>query len=305
MAMLATLEGDEIQTDYYALDRLFTPNDGLGVELLGVDGWNAAKRKAANIAMNAIKKRRLFIVPEIVYCDQMDKVADFGTAKALFGLDVDYGVELLGYNPMKSLSKGLKKVVDDVGKAVSDVGKAVAAAPQKIISAANPVKGARTFAKSQIKLLKKYTKPSQALKLTLSPTEQLKAISSSDVTGVSQAVTKAAAKVSPDLMPYELTKKMVKKTAYSTPATRKAYKAGETVVRTADYISPGGAAEATDSPVVQYITGAGSSGNREIESPEVTEESSWASLINWKTLAVGGLAAWLIFGRRGNKRGRR
>ena len=298
MAMLATLEGDEIQTDYYALDRLFTPNDGLGVELLGVDGWNAAKRKAANIAMNAIKKRRLFIVPEIVYCDQMDQAADFGTAKALFGLDVDYGVELLGYSPMKSLSKGLKKVV-------SEVGKAVTAAPQKIISTANPVKGARTFAKSQLKLLKKYTKPSQALKLSLFPTEQLKAISSSDVTGVSQAVTKAAAKVSPDLMPYELTKKTVKKAAYSIPVMRKAYKAGETVVRTTDYISPGGAAEATESPVVQYITGAGSSGNRDIESPEVTEESSWASLINWKTLAVGGLAAWLIFGRRGNKRGRR
>lgn len=299
MAMLATLEGDDIQTDYYALDRLFTPNDGLGVELLGVDGWNAAKRKAANIAINAIRKRRLFIVPEIVYCDQMDKEADFGTAKALFGLDVDYGVELLGYNPAKSLAKGLKKVVSDVGKAITD-------APKKIASSVNPVTGARKFAKSQIKLIKKYTKPSQALKLTLSPTEQLKAISSGDVTGVSQAVTKAAAKVSPDLMPYELTKKTVKKTAYSTPVTRKAYKAGETVVRTADYISPGGAAEATDSPVVQYITGAGSSGNRQIEeSPELTEERSWASLINWKTLAVGGLAAWLIFGRRGNKRGRR
>ena len=169
MAMLATLEGEQIGTDEYILSRMFSPNDGLGVELLGVDGWNFAKRKVANAARNALKNKRLFIVPEIIYCDQMDKPVDMGMVQ-LFGIDIEYCNELLGWNPVKSITKAAKK-------AVSEVTKAVAKAPEKIAKSINPITATKKFINTQKNLIKKYTKPSQALKLTLSPTEQLKVIS--------------------------------------------------------------------------------------------------------------------------------
>ena len=304
MAMLATLEGTETTgTDDYILSRMFSTNDGLGVELLGVDGWNYAKRKVANAARNALKNRRLFIVPEIIYCDQMDKPVDMGMVQ-LFGMDVDYCTELLGgWNPVKSITKAARK-------AVSEVTKAVSKAPKKIAESVNPVTATKKFLKTQANLVKKYSKPSQALKLTLSPTEQLKVISANDVTGISQAVTKQAAKISPDLMPYEVTKKVTKKVASTTQPTRQIYKIGKKSVRVADILSPGGIYEQTQKPepeiryITQYVTTP--SGGGETLPEETTTETGgfdWSGLLNWKTLAVGGVVAYFIFGR--GKRGKR
>lgn len=302
MAMLATLEGyEKMGTDEYILSRMFEPNDGLGVELLGVEGWNFAKRKVANAARNALKNRRLFIVPEIIYCDQIDKPLDMGMVQ-MFGMDVDYCTELLGWNPVKS-------IVDAGKKAVSEVAKAVTKAPEKIAKSINPVTASKNFLKTQVNLAKKYTKPSQALKLTLSPTEQLKVISANDVTGISQAVTKQAAKISPDLMPYNVTKEVTQKVASRTTPTRQIYNAGKESVRIADIPSPGGIYEQVQQPepeiryITQYVTTP--SGGAETLTTETTSSGfDLSGLLNWKTLLIAGGVAYLIFGR-GGKRGKK
>lgn len=299
MAMLATLEGTETTgTDEYILSRMFSPNDGLGVELLGVDGWNFAKRKVANAARNALKNRRLFIIPEIIYCDQMDKPVDMGIVQ-LFGMDVDYSTELLGYNIVKSITNAGKKAIKEVTKAITK-------APEKISKSINPVTSTRKFLKTQKDLIKKYTKPSQGLKLSLFPTEQLKVVSANDVTGISQAVTKQAAKISPDLMPYEVTKKVTKKVASTSQPTRQIYKIGEKSVRVADIPSPGGIYEQTQQqePEIRYITQyvTTPSGGGETLPEEATAEAGvfdWSGLLNWKTALIAGGVAYLIFGRRG------
>lgn len=303
MAMLATLEGTETTgTDEYILSRMFSPNDGLGVELLGVDGWNYAKSKVANAARNALKNKRLFIVPEIIYCDQMDKPLDLGMVQ-LFGMDADYCTELLGYNLFKSLTKKAQKAVDAVSKAIKK-------APEKAAKSLNPYAATKKFLKTNKDLIKKYTKPSQALKLSLSPSEQLKVVSANDVTGVSQAVTKQAAKISPDLMPYEVTKKTIKKAASTTQPTRQAYKIAEKSVRVADIPSPGGVYEQTQNPepeiryITQYVTTPSGGGETSPAETEAPAGFDWSGLLNWKTALVVGGVAYLIFGR-GGKRGRK
>lgn len=300
MAMLATLEGTETTgNDEYILSRMFSPNDGLGVELLGVDGWNYAKRKVANAAITALKNKRLFIVPEIIYCDQMDKHIDLGMVQ-LFGMDYDYCTELLGRNVFKSITKKAKKVVDEVSKAVTK-------APQKIAENINPVNATTNFLKTQKDLIKKYTKPSQALKLTLFPTEQLKVVSANDISGISKAVIKQAAKISPDLKPYEDTKKIIKKIASTSQPTRQIFKIGEKSVKVADIPSPGGIYEQTQKPEpeIRYITQYVNTPSGAVEAlpAETTTETAgfdWSGLLNWKTLAVGGVFVYLIFGR-GNR----
>ena len=124
MAMLATLEGTETTgTDDYILSRMFSPNDGLGVELMGVEGWNMAKRKAATAARNVIKAKRLFIVPEIIYCDPTPCRDDL--AGVLFGIDENYCNELLGFSLTKSLKKAVSGAAKSVNKATKKVKKAI------------------------------------------------------------------------------------------------------------------------------------------------------------------------------------
>ena len=211
MAMLATLEGTETTgKDEYILSRMFSPNDGLGVELLGVDGWNFVKRKVANAARAALKNKRLFIVPEIIYCDQMDKPLDMGMVQ-LFGMDLDYCNELLGFNIVKSLTdtaqKGIKMVHDTA------------------------VKGTKKVAKGGFNEIKKQTKdPFYALQVSISPTLQTRAISKTDPTGISTKIIGKTYKLAPDVLPNLLVDKATKESIKLDPTgvSQKLYKMAET-----------------------------------------------------------------------------
>ena len=226
MAMLATLEGNEATgTDEYILSRMFSPNDGLGVELMGVEGWNMAKRKAAIAAQNVLKAKRLFIVPEIVYCDPTP--CRDNLAGVLFGLDEGYCNELLGF----SLTKSLKKAVSSAAKSVT----------KKVKTASkNPIKSARDSAKAALKQVKKYSKPTEALKLSLSPTLQTRAIAKTDPTGISTAVMDKTYKTAPDVLPALTADITTKKTVKYDPTgiSQKLYKVGTNAAKSPDYLSP-------------------------------------------------------------------
>ena len=286
MAMLATLEGTETTgTDEYILSRMFSPNDGLGVELMGVVGWNMAKSKAANAARNVLKAKRLFIVPEIIYCDPTPCRDDL--AGVLFGLDESYCNELLGF----SLTKSLKKAVSSAAKSIT----------KKVKTASkNPVKSARDSAKAALKQVKKYSTPTKALQLSLSPTLQAKAIAKTDPTGISTAAMDKTYKLAPDVLPSLTADITTKKTVKYDPTgiSQKLYKVGTKAAKAPDYLSPGklydetkkqtAKKKATDTAPAETVAPAG---------------FDWSGLINWKTLAVGGVIAYFVFGR--GKRGKR
>lgn len=317
MPMLATLEGTETTgTDDYILSRMFSPNDGLGVELLGVDGWNYAKRKVANAARNALKNRRLFIVPEIIYCDQMDKPVDIGMVQ-LFGMDVDYCTELLGYNPFKSITDTAKKAI----KTVHDTA----------------VKSTKKVAKGGWKEIKKQVKdPFYALKVSMSPTLQTRAISKTDPTGMSTKVFEKTYKLAPDVLPNLLVDKATKESIKLDPTgvSQKLYKMGQKAKKVITRTTPAGAmdayqaaqrkkaaeqarkkaaeqaqeqaAEQAQQPTIIYQQMPGTTQYVPVSTePETTEPAGfdWSGLLNWKTLAVGGVVAYFIFGR--GKRGKR
>lgn len=318
MAMLATLEGTETTgTDDYILYRMFEPNDGLGVELLGVDGWNYAKRKVANAARNVLNAKRLFIVPEIIYCDPTPCRDDL--AGVLFGLDESYCNELLGF----SLTKSLKKAVSGAAKSVA----------KKVKTASiNPIKSAKDTAKAALKQVKKYTTPTEALKLSLSPTLQARAIAKTDPTGISTAVMDKTYKLAPDVLPTVTAYKTTKETVKYDPTgiSQNLFKFGKKFSKAPDYLSPGklydetkkrttnkkgtDTATAETVPPVQVNTAPADSITPQtptvIYYPQTTTTApaetvapagfDWSGLINWKTLAVGGVVAYLVFGR-GNR----
>lgn len=321
MAMLATLEGTErTGTDEYILSRMFSPNDGLGVELMGVEGWNMAKRKAATAARNVLKAKRLFIVPEIIYCDPTPCRDDL--AGVLFGIDEIYCNELLGL----SLTKSLKKAVSGAAKSVKSAAKS---ATKKVKKATfDPVGSGRNLAKKTAKTVMKYSRPDRALQMTLSPTYTAKAISETDPTGISTALVKKTYKFAPDVLPIATAEKTTKKSVKYDPTgiSQKLYKGvtglrkataetgPEQLIRrakrtvsskdetatTAETVTPT-AETVTQQPTVidypQQVT--------ETTAPAETTETGfdWSGIINWKTLAVGGVVAYFVFGR--GKRGKR
>ena len=314
MAMLATLEGNEATgTDEYILSRMFSPNDGLGVELMGVEGWNMAKRKAATAAQNVLKAKRLFIVPEIIYCDPTpchDNLAD-----VLFGLDEVYCNELLGVSLTKSLKKGLSSAAKSITKKVKTSSK-------------NPIKSARDSARVALKQVKKYSTPTKALQLSLSPTLQAKAIAKTDPTGVSTAVMDKTYKTAPDVLPSLTADITTKKTVKYDPTgiSQKLYKVGTKAAKSPDYLSPAKIYDETkkkaakkketeaaqvetvapadsitpQTPTVIYYPQTTTTAPAETVAPDGFD---WSGLINWKTLAVGGVVAYFVFGR--GKRGKR
>ena len=327
MAMLATLEGTETTgTDEYILSRMFSPNDGLGVELMGVEGWNMAKRKAAAAARNVLKAKRLFIVPEIIYCDPTPCRDDL--AGVLFGLDENYSNELLGF----SLTKSLKKAVSGAAKSVKSAAKS---ATKKVKTAnLNPIKSARDTAKAALKQAKKYSKPTEALKLSLSPTLQARAIAKTDPTGISTAAMDKTYKMAPDVLPTVTAYKTTKETVKYDPTgiSQKLFKIGTKSAKAPDYISPGKiydetkkrttkkketapapaetvapvqvntAPAETQTPTVIYYPQTTTTTPATTETVE-TSSFDWSGLINWKTFAVGGVVAYFVFGR--GKRGKR
>lgn len=311
MAMLATLEGEETGKDNYILSRMFSPNDGLGVELLGVDGWNYAKRKVATAARNALKNKRLFIVPEIIYCDQVDKPLDFGMVQ-LFGMDVDYCTELLGFNPFKSIA-------DTAKKAVQTVHDTAVKSTKKVI------KGGLSEIKKQVK------DPFYALKVSISPTLQARAVSKTDPTGISTKVFEKTYKLAPDVLPNLLVDKATKESIKLDPTgiSQKLYKMAEKSKKVITKITPSGAIDAyqeaqrkkaaeqarkkaaeqaqeqeqAQQPTIIYQQMPGTTQYVPVPTePQTTAPAAfdWSGLLNWKTLAVGGVVAYLIFGRRGN-----
>lgn len=342
MAMLATLEGTETTgtettgTDEYILSRMFSPNDGLGVELLGVDGWNFAKSKVANAARNALKNKRLFIVPEIIYCDQMDKPLDMGMVQ-LFGMDIDYCNELLGWNPLKSITDTAKKAV----KKVHDTA----------------VKSTKKVIKGGLKEIKKQSKdPFYALQVAMSPTLQARAISKTDPTGISTKVFDKTYKLAPDVLPNLLVDKATKESIKLDPTgvSQKLYetaeKAKELIIKT----TPAGAMDAYQeaqrkqaakraaeqaksiTKTAEYTKGmAYQEAQRKLAAERAAEQAAkraseqsqtivyeqmpgttqyvpvytetagfdWSGLLNWKTVLLAGGIAYFIFGR--GKRGKR
>ena len=286
MAMLATLEGTETTgTDEYILSRMFSPNDGLGVELLGVDGWNMAKRKAATAARNVLKAKRLFIVPEIIYCDPTPCRDDL--AGVLFGLDENYCNELLGF----SLTKSLKKAVSGAAKSVT----------KKVKTATlNPIKSAKDTAKAALKQVKKYSSPTEALKLSLSPTLQARAIAKTDPTGISTAVMDKTYKTAPDVLPTLTAYKTTKETVKYDPTgiSQKLFKIGTKSAKAPDYLSPVNIYDETKKRTTKKK--ATETAPAETVAPAGFD---WSGLINFKTLAVGGVIAYFVFGR--GKRGKR
>ena len=320
MAMLATLEGTETTgTDDYILSRMFSPNDGLGVELMGVVGWNMAKSKAANAARNVLKAKRLFIVPELIYCDPTP--CRDNLAGVLFGLDEGYCNELLGF----SLTKSLKKAVSNVAKSVDS---AVKSATKKVKTASiNPIKSARDSARAALKQAKKYSTPTKALQLSLSPTLQAKAIAKTDPTGISTAAMDKTYKLAPDVLPSLTADITTKKTVKYDPTgiSQKLYKVGTKAAKSPDYLSPAkiydetkkkaAKKKETESAQVETVAPADSITEQTptvIYYPQTTTAPAetvatagfdWSGLINWKTLAVGGVVAYFVFGR--GKRGKR
>ncbi len=317
MAMLATLEGEETGKDNYILSRMFSPNDGLGVELLGVDGWNYAKRKVATAARNALKNKRLFIVPEIIYCDQVDKPLDLGMVQ-LFGMDVDYCTELLGFNPFKSITDVAKKAVQTVHDTAVKSTKKV-------------IKGGLSEIKKQVK------DPFYALKVSMSPTLQARAISKTDPTGISTKVFEKTYKLAPDVLPNLMVDKATKASIKLDPTgvSQKLYKMAEKSKKVITKTTPAGAMDAyqaaqrkkaaeqsrkkaeeqarkeaaeraraqAQEPTIIYQQMPGTTQYVPVPTePQTTETAGfdWSGLLNWKTLAVGGVVAYLIFGRRGN-----
>lgn len=317
MAMLATLEGAEVtESDDYILGQMFEPNDGLGVELLGVSGWNYAKNKVANAARNALRAKRLFIVPEVIYCD-FTPCKD-NLAGVLFGMDEQYCNELLGF----SLTKSLKKAVSSVSKAVSSSQKKIKKA------SVNPVSSVKSVARAALKQAKKYSSPTKALQLSLSPTLQTKAIAQTDPTGISKEVINKTYKTAPDVLPSVVAEKSTEKTVKYDPTgySQKLYKTGKKIINLQDSTSPSGlydyykksrkkaaeqkAAEqkeldhnlieqqqtATEPQVIykqvpvstEYV-------------PVQTEQTGfdWSGLLNWKTVLIVGGVSYFIFGRRG------
>ena len=323
MAMLATLEGTETPgTDEYILSRMFEPNDGLGVELLGVDGWNFAKRKVATAARNALKNRRLFIVPEIIYCDQMDKPVDMGMVQ-LFGMDVDYCTELLGLNPFKSITDTAKKAIETVHDTAVKSTKKV-------------IKGGLKEAKKQVK------DPFYAFKVSTSPTLQARAIAKTDPTGLSTKVFEKTYKFAPDVLPnlifdkatkesvkldptgvsqkiYKISEKSKDVISKTTPAgaydayaaaqrKRQAAKAAEQAQKTRQGVADNlyTTSEATQEPTIIYQQMPGTT--QYVPAPTEPQTMApagfdWSGLVNWKTLAIGGMLAYFVFGR--GKRGKR
>lgn len=334
MAMLATLEGPEVvESDDYILGRMFEPNDGLGVELLGVDGWNYAKNKVANAARNALKNKRLFIVPEIIYCDQMDKPLDMGMVQ-LFGMDVDYSTELLGRNIVKSLTDTAKKAISAVHKA--------------------GVSSTRKAAKNVWKEVKKQSKdPFYAAKVAISPTLQTRAISKSDPTGISTKVFEKTYKFAPDVLPNLAVDKATKESIKLDPTgvSQTLYKMGQKgkdVVKTttpagtfeyyqrqqkkqqeqqaaneiadrikaereqrinelkaySDYKKSKAAAttQTTQEPQIIYQQVPGTT--EYVPVPTEPAGFDWSGLLNWKTALLAGGLAYFVFGRKG-KRGRK
>lgn len=315
MAMLATLEGEETGKDDYILSRMFSPNDGLGVELLGVDGWNYAKRKVATAARNALKNKRLFIVPEIIYCDQVDKPLDLGMVQ-LFGMDVDYCTELLGYNPFKSITEAAKEAI----KTVHDTA----------------VKSTKKVVKGGLKEIKKQiTDPFYAFKVSTSPTLQARAISKTDPTGLSTKVFEKTYKLAPDVLPNLLVDKATKESIKLDPTgvSQKLYKMAEKAKKVITKTTPAGAMDAyqaaqrkkaeeqarkkaeeqarketaaqSQEPTIIYQQMPGTTQYIPVPTEPQTTESAgfdWSGLLNWKTLAVGGVVAYLVFGR--GKRGK-
>lgn len=320
MAMLATLEGTETTgKDDYILSRMFSPNDGLGVELMGVEGWNYAKRKVANAARNALKNKRLFIVPEIIYCDQMDKPIDMGIVQ-LFGMDIDYCTELLGRNVFK-------KIVDKGKKAVKTVHDTA-------------VKSTKKVAKGGFEEIKKQVKdPFYALKVSMSPTLQTRAISRTDPTGISTKVLDKTYKLAPDVLPNLLVDKATKESVKLDPTgvSQNLFKWGKKSKSIITKTTPAGAidelkkaqrkqaaeqaqkkafeqrketaeqaAEQAQQPTIIYQQMPGTTQDVPVPAePQTTEPAvfDWSGLINWKTLAVGGVVAYFVFGR--GKRGKR
>lgn len=341
MAMLATLEGTETTgTDEYILSRMFSPNDGLGCELLGVDGWNFAKSKVATAAMNALKNKRLFIVPEIIYCDQIDKPMDMGMVQ-LFGMDVDYCTELLGLNIVKSLTDTAKKGI----KMVHDTA----------------VKSTKKVAKGGLKEIKKQTKdPFYALQVSMSPTLQTRAISKTDPTGISTKVIDKTYKLAPDVLPNLIVDKATKESIKLDPTgvSQKLYKTGEKAKELIIKTTPAGAMDAYQeaqrkqaakqaaeraksiTATAEYTKGtayqeaqrkqaAKQAAERAAEQarinrqrvadnlfhtsenlPVLTEPQTtytagfdWSGLLNWKTVLLAGGIAYFVFKR--GKRGKR
>lgn len=318
MAMLATLEGEQTGTDDYILARMFSPNDGLGVELLGVDGWNYAKRKVANAARSALKNKRLFIVPEIIYCDQVDKPLDMGMVQ-LFGMDVDYCTELLGFNPFKSITDTAKKAIQTVHDTA--------------------VKSTKKVVKGGLKEIKKQVKdPFYAFKVSTSPTLQARAISKTDPTGISTKVFEKTYKLAPDVLPNLLVDKATKASINLDPTgvSQKLYKMGQSAKKVITKTTPAGAMDAyqaaqrkkaaeqarkkaeeqeqeqateqAQQPTIIYQQMPGTTQYVPVPTePQTTEPAGfdWSGLLNWKTLAVGGVVAYLVFGRGRGKRGKR
>lgn len=321
MAMLATLEGNETTgTDEYILSRMFEPNDGLGVELLGVDGWNYAKRKVANAARNALKNKRLFIVPEIIYCDQIDKPLDMGMVQ-LFGMDVDYGTELLGYNIIKSLADTAKKAIDTVHDTA--------------------VKSTKKVAKSGWKEVKKQVKdPSYALQVSMSPTLQARAIAKTDPTGITTKVFDKTYKFAPDVLPNLLVAKATKESVKLDPTgvSQKIYKMAEKSKDVITKTTPAGAYDAyqdaqrkrqaakaaeqaqknrqgvsdnlyttpEQQPAIIYQQMPGTTQYVPVPTEPTTTAPAgfdWTGLLNWKTVLLAGGIAYFVFGR--GKRGKR
>lgn len=338
MAMLATLEGTETTgTDEYILSRMFSPNDGLGVELLGIDGWNFAKSKVANAARNALKNKRLFIVPEIIYCDQMDKPLDMGMVQ-LFGMDIDYCTELLGVNIVKSLTDTAKKGI----KMVHDTA----------------VKSTKKVAKGGFNEIKKQTKdPFYAFQVSMSPTLQTRAISKTDPTGISTKVFDKTYKLAPDVLPNLLVDKATKESIKLDPTgvSQKLYKTGEKAKEIIIKTTPAGAMDAYQeaqrkeaakraaeraksiTKTVEYTKGtAYQEAQRKQAAKQAAERAAaeraaqqeptiiyeqmpgttqyvpvttetagfdWSGLLNWKTALLAGGIAYFVFGR--GKRGKR
>lgn len=324
MAMLATLEGTETTgtettgTDEYILSRMFSPNDGLGVELLGVEGWNYAKSKVATAARNALKNKRLFIVPEIIYCDQMDKPLDLGMVQ-LFGMDIDYCTELLGRSLVKSITDNAKKAL----KTVHDTA----------------VKSTQKVAKGGFKEIKKQVKdPFYALKVSISPTLQTRAISKTDPTGISTKVLDKTYKLAPDVLPNLLVDKATKESIKLDPTgvSQNLFKWGKKSKNLIKKTTPAGAidaiqkakrkkdaeqarkkaaelnqqppkaAEQAQQPTIIYQQMPGTTQYVTVPTePQTTETAGfdWSGLLNWKTLVVGGVVAYFVFGR--GKRGKR
>lgn len=337
MAMLATLEGNEATgTDDYILSRMFEPNDGLGVELLGVAGWNYAKGKVANAARNALKNKRIFIVPELIYCDQMDKPLDMGMVQ-LFGMDIDYSTELLGRNIVKSLTDTAKKAISKVHKSA--------------------VSSTRKAAKNVLKEVKKQSKdPFYAAKVAISPTLQTRAISKTDPTGISTKVFDKTYKFAPDVLPNLAVDKATKESIKLDPTgvSQTLYKMGQKAKDVVKTSTPAGAYDyyarqqkkAQEKAQAEEIanrikaereqrinelkkysnykkskensgtsTAAATSQEPQIIYQQipgttqyipVTTETpgfDWFGLINWKTALLAGGIAYFVFGR--GKRGKR